>query len=405
MPQYIYRVRDKYGKVLEGTIEAVDGKEVRKKLDARGYFVIEYSEKQSSSFMSANLFAFKKKVKLTDLSILSWQLYTMVNAGLPLISALKIIINQTDNETMKETLIAIHQKVEEGSSLSEALKEHPHVFTNLYIQMVHAGEVGGVLDDMLLKLALFYENQAEVKGRIRSAMTYPAVLAIICFGVVIFMITFVLPRFAVVFEDLGADVPAFTQVLMGFGELLRSYWYIFVFVIGILGFFLKNYIKTESGRFNYDKFMLGLPGIGNLIKKTAASQFTQVLSVMVAAGIPILTTLEVVTETLDNKVIVKALNEVTARVGEGKSIAQPLAESGVFPDMVVNMIHVGEETGSLEDILSKVADFYNREVDAAIVGFTKVIEPAMIVFMTVVVGFISVSIFLPMTDIMSGMGR
>jgi type IV pilus assembly protein PilC len=402
MPRYIYRVRDKYGKVLEGTLEAQDGKELRKKLDARGYFVIEYSEKRSAEFLPADLFSFKKKVTYTDISIFSWQLYTMVNAGLPLLSALKIIINQITNERMKEVLIEIHKKVEEGSAFSETLKEHPRIFSRLYVQMVHAGEVGGVLDNLLLKLALFYENQAEVKERIRSAMIYPMVLGVICVGVIVFMITFVLPRFAVVFEDIGAEVPPVTQVLMGLGGLLRSYWYVFFIAFGILGVFVSNFIKTEAGRYSFDKLMLNLPGIGNLVRKTTASQFTQILAVMVAAGIPILTTLEVVTDTLENKVIIKALHDVTARVGEGKSIAQPLAESGVFPDMVVNMIHVGEETGSLEEILTKVSDFYNREVDSAIKAFTKVIEPVMIVFMTIVIGFISVSIFLPLTDIMEG---
>jgi len=322
---------------------------------------------------------------------------------LPLLKSLRIIINQTTNETLKKALVEIHHKVEEGRSFSESLKEHPHVFSKLYIQMVNAGEVGGVLDELLRRLAIFYEAQSVVRERIKSALAYPVILLIICMGAVIFLVTFVLPRFSQVFEDIGATIPASTEFLLGLGALLREYWYFFIIAIGMTLIFLRSYIHTENGRYQFDKLCLSLPAFGELIKKTTASQFTQILSVLVAAGIPILTTLEVVTDTLDNKVVIKALKDVAARVGEGKSIAQPLAETGVFPDMVVNMIHVGEETGTLENILVKVSEFYDREVDTAIKNFTKIIEPVLIVFMTVIVGFISLSIFLPLTDIMEGL--
>ena len=384
-------------------MEAVDGRDLRKKLDEKGYFITEYSEEKSTQdILSSDLLAIFRRVNLTDVSIFSWQLYTMLNSGLPLIKALKIIINQTKDDRLKEVITGVCQRVEEGTSFSEALKEYPQAFPRLYVQVINAGEVGGVLDEMLKRMAVFYEEQVALRAKIKSALTYPILLMMISIGVVTFLVTFVLPQFATVFEDMGIPIPMSTRFLLGLSVIMREYWYGFLALPIVIGVLVGFYIKTEKGRFRFDQMILKFPIVGTLIKKNIASQFTRTLSTLLGSGITILTALDVVTGTIGNKVVTKMLKGVSARVGEGKPIAQPLEESGIFPEMVVSMIRVGEETGSLDEILEKVAQFYIREVDNALQTFTKLLEPLLLVFMAVVVGFIAVSIFLPLTSLMTG---
>jgi type IV pilus assembly protein PilC len=329
----------------------------------------------------------------------------MLDAGLPLVNSLKVIVNQTRNEKLRNVITDVYHRVEEGTSFSESLKEHPEVFSRLYIQMVNAGEVGGVLDEMLRRLAVYYEGQAEIRARIKSALTYPILLLVISLSVVIFLVTYVLPKFIIVFEDIGATIPLPTQILLNLSTFIVNYWYGFLLIA--VGCFIgyKIYTSKEIGRFKLDQFKLRLPIIGEFIKKTTISRFAQTLSILLSGGIPILTSLEVVIDTVGNTVVAKALQEVSARVGEGKSIAQPLGENEVFPEMVVNMIRVGEETGAIDKMLDKIADFYNRELDNTIRTFTTLIEPLLIVLMAVLIGFIAISIFLPITDLMQSLHR
>ena len=406
MPTYVYKVRNKSGKVLQGRMKASNGKDLRRKLDEKGYFIVEYFEKKpKTGILSANILSAFNKIKLNDVSVFSWQLYTMLDAGLTLVSSLQILISQTKNERLRSTISDVRQVVEEGTSFSEALKEHPQIFSRLYIQMVHAGEVGGVLDEMLRRLAVFYEGQAEIRERIKSALTYPVLLFAVSVGVAVFLVTYVLPKFVVVFEDMGATVPLPTQILLQTSVFIRHYWYIIL--PAALGSFIvfSGYVRTKGGRFKFDKLKLKFPVIGNLVSKTTISRFAQTLSILLSGGIPVLTCLDVVTDTVGNTVVAEALKNVSSNVSEGKTIAEPLAESKIFPEMVVNMVRVGEETGALEKMLVKIADFYTKEVDNAIKTFTKLIEPLLIVFMTVVIGFIAISIFLPMADIMGSMHR
>lgn len=404
MPIYLYKVRDNSGKVLQGQMEASDGKDLRRKLDEKGYFIVEYSEKKpKQGIFSTDIFPGLGKVNLNDISILSWQLYTMLDAGLTLLSSLKIITNQTKNKSLRSAIGDVWHRVEEGASFSESLREHPRIFSRLYVQMVNAGEIGGVLDEMLRRLAVFYEGQAEISSRVKSALTYPILLIVVSVGVAIFLVTYVLPKFVIVFEDMGVTVPLPTQILLQISVFITYYWYIILAVAAGTFMIFRFYVGTKGGYFKFDQLKLKLPVIGNLISKTTISRFAQTLSILISGGIPVLTCLDVVTETIGNTVVAKALKDVCSSVGEGKTIAQPLAESKLFPEMVVNMVRVGEETGALDKMLAKIADFYNKEVDNAIKTFTALIEPLLIVFMAVVIGFIAISIFLPMADIMEGL--
>jgi len=406
MPRYSYKVRDVNGKVIRGHMLATDARELRKKLDERNYFLVEFSAPELSKGMSIlEINVFTPKVKNKELSVMCWQLYTMLDAGLTLPNALTIIEQQVQNITLKAAVNKIRRRLEEGSSFSEALREHPRIFSRFFVQMVSAGEVGGVLDDIIQKLAVYFENQDEIRNKVQSALTYPCLLLTASVAVAIFLITFILPKFTVVFEDIGADIPLITQVLLQIGEFLKANG-LFAFALAAGSFvFYWVYSRTGAGRYQADQFMLTLPVLGDLQRKVAAAQFSQTLASLISGGIPILTALQVVSETIDNKVVVKAIKEVATRVGEGKSIANPLEEIGIFPDMVVSMIRAGEETGALDKMLTKIAFFYEREINQLTETFTKLLEPILIVFMTVMIGSIGVSIFLPMTDLMEALHK
>lgn len=406
MAIYTYLVRDRDGKICRGKMIAADGKELRKKLDAQDFFLIEFEERKPKKDILAMLgLSLGTKVKYRDLSVLCWQLFTMLNAGLTLSNALKILTNQMKSLQLKGVLQDVGRQIEEGKSFSDALRGHPRVFSRFFVQMVNAGEVGGVLDDMLKKLALFYENQEQIRARLNSAMTYPVILVTVSLGVVIFMITYILPKFAEIFRQMGNVVPLPTKMLLQLGVFMQNEWFTIVSVIAAGWVVFLIYAGTNVGRYKIDQVKLNLPVFGDLLKKTIAARFTQTLATLISGGIPIMAALEVVAETLDNTAVVKVIKDVTLMVGEGKSIAAPLEESRIFPDMVIGMIRAGEETGALDQMLEKVAYFYDREVDLAIQNFTKLLEPMLIVVMTFVIGFIGVSIFTPLADLIRSIHR
>jgi len=404
MPMYNYKVRDSEGKLLQGQIEAADTKDLRKKLEDKKYFVVEFSESHPhKDIWSVEINLFAKKVTYRDLAVFSWQLYTMLDAGLPLSNALRIIEKQTKNSRLKTALHDVGQQISEGNSFSESLKKHPKIFTAFYTQTVGAGEVGGVLDEMIRRLAVFYENQAYLRDKIRAATTYPVALMTISIGVVLFMIMYILPRFSKIFDSMDIPIPVTTSMLLNLSGLLVHHWHILVILLGGAYFLYINFNLTSWGRYQADLIMLRLPIIGDMTKKIIAARFTQTLSTLISAGIPILTSLDVVIETVHNRVVEKSMRKVSQSVGEGKSITTPLEESGIFPEMVVGLVRAGEETGSLDKMLDKIGQFYTREVDNTVEIFTKLIEPILIVVMTIIIGFIAASIFLPMTNLMKGM--
>lgn len=401
MAVYNYKVRDKSGKILQGQQEASDERDLRRKLDERDFFIIEYSlNKPAQDVWSMPVIPSSSRVTDTDLAVMSWQLYTLLDAALTLSNSLKILINQTKNETLKASFNRVYQRVEEGSTFSNALKESPNVFSRFYVQMVNAGEVGGVLDEILKRLAVYYERQAEIGSKIKAAMIYPLMLLSISLCVIIFLVSFVLPQFAVIFNEIGLPTPVATRILLDISVAIRMYWPLFLAGIAGLGVLLRLYAATEKGGYQFDLIKLQMPIIGPLVKKSMIVQFAQTLATLVSGGIPILTALDVVTDTIGNKVMIKILKDVAVCVEGGKPIVQPMEESKMFPDMLINMIRVGEETGSLSKMLEKISEFYYKDVYNAIEAFTKLIEPLMMMGMAVVIGFISLAIFMPLAGLM-----
>ncbi len=402
MPTYQYKARDKIGNLLQGKIDVPDERTLRKILTEKNYFIVEYEEKKRKRLLSFELFKWQK-IDLRTLSLFSWHLFTMLNAGLSLINSLIVIEKQTKETHLKKAIGEVTRQVEGGSSFSEALGKQKGIFTSLFAQMVHAGEIGGVLDEMVRRLALYFERQSDVRTKMRAALIYPLLLMTISLGVIIFLLTYVLPRYVTIFEDIDAPIPAPTQVMLAISSGMQNYWYMIVggALIGIVVFLMG--IRTRVGRRIFDTLQMRLPIIGAVTNKKIASQFADTLAILLSSGVPLLVALDVVLKTINNTVVLEVLQKVVERVKDGKTIAEPLEESKIFPEMVVSMIHVGEETGELDMMLVKVGEFYTRDVDYFINNFTKIIEPLLIVLMTFVIGFIAITIFLPLSDIMQGL--
>ena len=399
MPEtYAYKVRDRGGKMLEGTLEAESTTLVANKLRQMGYVPINI-EKAAGAGLKTEIQLFKKKPKLKDISIFSRQFATMINSGLSLLRALNILAEQTENAKLAATIADIRTEVEKGGSLSAALSKHPKVFKRLYIAMIRAGEIGGVLDSVLLRLAENLEKEVALKQKIKSAMTYPTVVFCLVVLILVGMLIFVVPTFKNLYKDLGGDLPLPTRVLIGLSDNAKKFWYI-VAGLGIGGAIgIKRWINTEQGRGKWDALKLKAPVFGALVHKSALSRFSRTLSVLMRSGVPILQSLDIVKETVSNSVMSHAVSDVSDSVKEGESIARPLERHDVFPPMVVQMIAVGEETGALDTMLGKVADFYDQEVEATVDALTSLIEPVLIAVMGVVVGGMVVALYMPMFNI------
>lgn len=378
-------------------------KVLREKIDGLGYFLIDFIEqKPHGAFFSPDKFKrIFHRVKAEELAVFTWQLYTMLNAGLTLSDSLGIIIKQIRNEDLKKIITSVRGEVQKGNSFSDALKLYPHVFTPLYIHLVGAGEVGGVLDTMLERLANYYEKQSDIESRIKGALSYPAFLIIAAVGVVLFLVSFILPKFISIFEGLGVELPLATRLLLKIGLMMADYGMLWLLILVGLAALFKIFIAHEKGRFMFDDFKLRVPIIGMVIKKMILARFSRTLSTLVSSGVPLLTCIDVVRNVAGNQVVFQALSRARSEVKDGAALAPELRKSKLFPDMVTSMIAVGEETGSLDKMLEKISDFYDREVDQAVKTFTKMIEPVLLVFLTFIIGFIAVSIFLPLADVMS----
>jgi type IV pilus assembly protein PilC len=395
---FAYKARSRSGEVLEDKMEGSDTMAVAQTLRQQGLFVIDVKEQGVGQKDILEPF---KKVKLADLVVFTRQFATMINAGLPIVRALYILSEQTDNKKLKETLEEVRRDVEAGLAISEALEKHPKVFNKLYTEMVRAGEIGGILDEVLLRVAAQLEKDQDLRRKIKSAMTYPIVVLVLAILAASFMLIFIVPIFAKMFEDLGGTLPLPTRISMGLSEILTSIWGVFIYGALIAGvmFFLR-WRKTESGRKIVDPAMLKIPAkIGDIIQKAALARFARTLGTLSAAGVPILQSLEVTANSSGNYVIEKALLQSREAVREGIPMYQPLEEEPVFPPMVTRMIAVGEETGDIDGMLTKIAEFYESEVDAAVKSLTSIIEPLMIVVVGGIVGGIIISMYLPMFQI------
>jgi type IV pilus assembly protein PilC len=337
-------------------------------------------------------------VSTRDLAIFTRQFATMINAGLPLVQCLDILSKQTEKEDFRAVIAQTMREVEAGTTLAEALakKENNKVFDELFVNMVEAGEAGGILDDILQRLATFIEKAEALKRKIQGAMVYPAVVMTVAILATAFMLIFIIPTFARMFTAFGGDLPLPTKIVMGLSSFLRSFWWVILGSIVGFAFAIRRYYTTERGHMEIDKLLLKVPVLGDVIRKGAVARFTRTLGTLISSGVPILTGLEITARTAGNRVIQNAIMEARASIREGETISAPLRQSDVFPPMVVSMIAVGEETGALDDMLTRIADFYDDEVDTAVDSLTSLIEPIMIVFMGGIVGGMVIAMYLPM---------
>jgi len=397
MAIYVWEAETRTGEVRKGEIEAANESSVRGQLRRQGLKPVRVKAKPKDILESIPIF--KTKVKDKSVVIFARQFSTMISAGLPLIQCLEILATQEDNKTFKKVIKSIKDDIEGGATLTDALKKHPKVFDDLFINMVAAGEAGGILDTILNRLAAYMEKMMKLKSKVKGAMVYPATIVFISFAVITMLLIKVVPVFQKLFSGMGQELPMATQLLIDLSDFVsKSFIYIIAtIVVGIVVF--VRYYRTEVGRMTIDRFVLRAPVFGPLMRKVAISKFTRTLSTMMNSGVPILDGLEIVSKTAGNKVVEKALMETRKNIREGKTIAEPLQETKVFPPMVVQMIAVGEATGALDSMLSKIADFYEDEVDAAVSAMTSLLEPIMMVFLGGVVGGMIVAMYLPIFQI------
>jgi type IV pilus assembly protein PilC len=390
MAVFVYQGRTASG-MQNGEIEAPDRSSAVGELRRRAILVTKIAEKTAPR-MSLK---FGGKVKDKEMAIFTRQFSTMIDAGLPLVQCLNILAEQSESKTLRTVTGQVARNVEGGSTLADALRRHPRTFDDLFTNLVEVGEAGGILDVVLQRLAAYIEKAAALKRKVKAAMVYPCAIIGVALLVVIFMLTFVIPTFAQMFKDLGADLPLPTKVVMWLSNFVRGY--ILLIIAGLIGcvMALRSYYRTENGRATIDALMLKLPIFGTLVRKVAVARFTRTLGTLVQSGVPILDGLRITARTAGNKVVEKAVLQCRAAVTEGKTLADPLRTSGVFPPMVTQMISVGEQTGALDAMLSKIADFYDDEVDTAVSTLTSLLEPIMIVFLGVVVGGLVVAMYLP----------
>lgn len=394
MPLFKYTAKDANGNTVSDAIESRSQRTVIDCLRTKGLIILNIEEKQAEA-RGVFSFLFQKKVKLEDLVIFARQLSTMVDAGVPLLNAFSILAEQTESRNLQEVLAKVRGDIETGSSFSDSVKKYPIVFSDLFINMVRAGESSGTLDEILDRLATYYEKTNRLIKKVKAALVYPVVVIIMAIAITALLLLKVVPVFEDIFADFGSELPVPTQILVTVSNLLREYFFIDLVIFALAVFLAGRYIKTEKGRLAFDRLRLKLPIVGKLIRKIAVSKFTRTLSTLTKSGVPILTALEIVEKTTGNKVIEVAMSDVRDSIKEGERIAEPLSRSRVFPPMVVRMIAIGEETGELEKMLAKISDFYDEQVETAVSGLTSMIEPLLIAFLGIVVGSIIICMFLP----------
>jgi type IV pilus assembly protein PilC len=400
MPVFEYTARDQTGRVLAGVIEAENDTTVTQKLREMGFFITNL-QKKTEPVGVGEYFARFRGIGLKDLAVFSRQFATMVNAGLSLVRTLSILEEQTQQKQLKQVIGAVRVDIEGGATLSSALGKHPAAFSNLYVNMVKAGEAGGVLDEVLLRLATFLEKELALRQKIKSATTYPILLACAAVAALLFMTVVIIPQFATFFKELGSNaaLPLPTQVAMGVSLLIRRFWWLLMVVVAAVVYAMRLYVRTPAGRASFDRIKLRLPILGPVNKKIVIARFSRTFGTLVASGVPIMQALEVVAKAIDNVVVARSIEAVRTSIREGESIAIPLAASGMFPPMVVQMVKVGEETGSLETMLTKVADFYDTEIENTVASLTSILEPILIVGMGIVIGAMLISLYLPIFNL------
>jgi len=405
--EFVYKVRDNQGKVREAIAQAESAAILRTRLSARGLDVLEIKERGGLSakqiYDRLNVMVQSlERVTLKDMVVFSRQFSAMVSSGVAMLRTLSIIVDQCPNRRMKNALDDVRRSVESGLSLSDAMARQPAIFDRLYIAIVRAGETGGILSDVLKRLADFLEYKEKLNQKVRSAMVYPTVVLLIAIGVFWAMLTFVLPVFEGLFKNIGGELPLYTQCLISLSVYVRSVWMLaFLVICGIATYLLRKYYQTEVGRLQIDGLKLSLPLFGDLIRKVSIARFSRTFGTLIRAGVPMLNALDVVKDTAGNAVVAMAVDQIYDEVRQGGTISKPMGRNNIFPPMVTQMIAVGEETGRLDDMLSKVADFYDMEVENSVEQLTSMLEPIMVVGIGGVVGSVVIGMYLPIFTVIN----
>ena len=422
MARYKFTALDAKGKEVHGEIDADSQSMAVARIREKQYFPTKVEElaagggaaapakkggaKKGAMQMELKLPKFLQGgVKAKQLTTFTRQMSTLVNAGLPLMRALRVLQRQEKNAALRDAVVQMAESIESGSTFAEALAAHPKIFDRLFVNMVKAGEIGGVLDVVLARLAEFQEKAEKIKGKVKSAMTYPIVVLVMALSILMFLMTYIVPKYADIFGDLmgGKGMPVLTQFVMNASSVMVHRFPVVLIVIVVLVVVVKLLARTDKGRYGLDQFKLHAPVFGTLISKNSISRFTRTLGTLMSAGVPVLQALNIVKETVGNEVISKAVVTIHDAVKEGENMAPPIASSKVFPPMVVSMVEVGEETGALPDMLMKIADSYDDDVDNAVAAMTSIIEPLLIIFLAVVVGTIVIALFMPLVSIIGGL--
>jgi len=395
MKKFNYKSVDQFGKPFEGVLQANSPAEVVAMIRRNEQYVVGIEEIKQSLAPEINLFG---GVSSTDMAVLTRQLYAMLNAGVPIVTCLDILRQQIEKKKLKEVIQHVYELVNKGYTLSEAFKQEATVFSELMIHMVAAGEASGQLDAIMERLAVHYEKETKIKNKIRGAMVYPIILGLVAIAVVIFMLTFILPQFITMFESSDVPLPMITKILIMVSKFVRAYWYLVIGGIGILVFSFRKYYYSERGRERIDTLRLKIPVIKSVTRKIYTARFSRTLSTLLASGIPLIEALENVEKVVGNVKVCESLKETREEVRRGATLSLPIKRYGMFPPMVSNMIEIGEESGTLDDMLNKTANFFDDEVDLAIQQLITMFEPALIIVMSIAVGFIVISIALPLFD-------
>lgn len=396
MPIFKYIAKDKDGKTITGALEAVSSTALIESLRKRDLIIVSIEAEKEKIKRAAK----GERIKLDDLVVFSRQLATMVDAGIPLVGALDALQEQIEKKSFRKVIKRVRDDVEGGLSLSEAIARQPHIFSALFVNMVKAGESSGQLDEILDRVAVYYEKTSALVRKVRSSLVYPAMVVVMAVVITTFLIVNVVPTFKKIFLTIQVELPLPTQLLIAFSDLVRNWLPLVIGGLVLFSIIFSRIIRTEGGRLVFDTILLRFPVIGPLLGKVAIARFSRTLSTLQRSGVSILTALEIVGKTSGNKVVEAAVIKARSSIKEGEPIAQPLATSKIFPPMVTRMISVGEQTGKLEEMLGKIADFYESEVDAAISGLTSLIEPVIIAFLGIVVGGIVISMFLPIIKLL-----
>jgi type IV pilus assembly protein PilC len=396
MATYAFKALDLAGSPAKGEMEAGDKQAVAAQLRSRGLIVVDIEEQTPAS--AGDLLARFRRVKADELVIATRQLATMVNSGMSLLRSLYVIEEQTENDKLREIFVDVRKDVEAGLALSDALRKHPDMFNELYTAMVQAGETGGILDNTLLRVADQLEKDAALRRQIKAAMMYPSLIGGFAFVVLFALVAFLVPVFEKIFKDFGGDLPAITKFTVFLSHMVTQRWYVMFGVAFAVVWTFKRWKKTERGQMQWDRLKLKFPmKIGGIVQKVALARFSRTFSGLIAAGVPMLEAIDITGKTSGNKVVEKAMEQVRESVKKGGSLTQPMTQvPEAFPIMVTQMIGVGEETGALETMMTKVADFYEEQVEAAVKALTSILEPIMILFVGGIVGFIVIAMYLPM---------